>query len=94
MTDLMKGRGLARLLSALCLGAVVASATIVPPERLASALRAKAGAEVTEECKQPPAKTASKSAEPVRETPEIKKSTESGHPQPDLIKHLLRGILL
>ena len=43
-----KGKGLAGFLIALCLGALLASATIVPPERVASALRQKASAPVTE----------------------------------------------
>ena len=91
--DRIKGKGLAGLLIALCLGALLASATIVPPERVASALRPKVGTEVTEESKPSP-KTAEKNSDAGRVAPEIKKSTESGHPHPDPIRHLLRGILL
>ena len=88
MTERINGKGVAGFLVALCLGAVLASATIVPPERVASALRHKVGAEVTEDCQQSPKPAAKNSPQ------EIKKSTESGHPRPDPIKHLLRGILL
>jgi hypothetical protein len=91
MTERNKAKRLAGFLVALGLGALLASATIVPPERVASCLRPKVG-EVTEDCK-PAAKTAAKkSTAPA--PPEVKKSTESGHPRPDPIRNLLRGILL
>jgi hypothetical protein len=93
MTDRIRKRGLAGILIALCLGAVLASATIVPPERAASVLRSKVGGEVTEDCKQSRQPAASPPAA-ANDTAEAKKSTETRHPRPDPIKHLLRGILL
>jgi hypothetical protein len=93
MVDLNKRKGLASFLIVPFLGAIVASATIVPPERVASALHQKLGANVTEDCKATP-KPAAKSPVANRTTQETKKNTESGHPSPDPIKHLLRGILL
>jgi len=93
MLDRKKRRGLVGFVIVPFLGTVLASATIVPPERVASPLRQKVGASVTEDCKETP-KPAAKSPVANRTTQEIKKNTESGHPNPDPIKHLLRGILL
>jgi hypothetical protein len=87
------GKVLAGLLIALLMGAVLASATIVPPERVAPVLHPKAAADVTEDCKAAP-RTAAKSPAAQRDTQAAKKSTEAGHPHPDPIRHLLRGILL
>jgi hypothetical protein len=93
MVDLNKRKGLAKLVIVPFLGTVLASATIVPPERVASVLHQKVGASVTEDCKDTP-KPATKSPVANRTAQETKKNSESGHPSPDPIKHLLRGILL
>jgi hypothetical protein len=93
MADRNIRKGLAGFLIAPLLGVVLASATIVPPERVASALHQKVGADVAEECKAAP-KPAAQSSAASRASQEMKKSTETGHPRPDPIKHLLRGILL
>jgi hypothetical protein len=92
MADRNIRKELAGLLIAPLLGVILASATIVPPERVATALAQKA-TDVTEECKEAPKRPAQNSAAN-RAPQEMKKSTEAGHPRPDPIKHLLRGILL
>jgi hypothetical protein len=92
MTDRIKRRGLAGFLIASSLGAILASATIVPPERMAMVLRQKVDSAVAEACKEPP-KSVTKAPEVSRVTPEAKR-TETQHPRTDPVKHLLRGILL
>ncbi len=90
MADRIRGKGLAGFLIVWCASAVLASATIVPPERVVSALRHQAACPVTEESKQ----STKPAAKARKDTPETKNSTETRHPRPDPIKHLLRGILL
>jgi hypothetical protein len=87
----LKGKGLAGFTIALCVGALLASATIVPPERVASALRQKASAQMTEDCPAAP-KAEAKNTAANRAPQEIKKSTD--HPRPDPVRNLLKGILL
>jgi hypothetical protein len=92
MTDRIRPRGVGSFLIALGMGAILVSATIVPPERASSCLRQKVGAEITAECKESPKTEAKSATNPA--APEIKKSTAAGHPHPDPIRNLLRGILL
>jgi|HubBroStandDraft_1064217.scaffolds.fasta_scaffold126070_2 hypothetical protein len=104
MTDRIKGtlKGrpnatrVSRFLIALCLGALLASATIVPPERVASALRQKVSATMAEDCPQAASQSSKTEAKntATRTAQEVKKSVESGHSHPDPVRNLLRGILL
>ena len=81
MADRNVRNGLAGSLIALLVGAVLASATIVPPERVAPGLHPKAAAAVTEDCKEAP-RAPAKSTVANRTTQETKKNTETAHPSP------------